>query len=75
MELNCKKCTLRLRSVSVIMQFLGYFTKLGFGDFANEVGASSASATGIVLRDFLECSECRIRQWIAKSKSLHFGSL
>ena len=51
MELNCKKCTLRLRSVSVIMQFLGYFTKLGFGDFANEVGASSASATGIVLSD------------------------
>ena len=51
MELNCKKCTLRLRSVSVIMQLFGYFTKLGFGDFANEAGASRPSATGIVLSD------------------------
>ena len=45
MELNCKKCTLRLRSVSVIMQLFGYFTKLGFGDCANEVGASRTSVT------------------------------
>ena len=68
LELYFEKCTLRLRSVSVIMQLLGYFTKLGFGDFANEAGASRPSATGIVLSDLLECSECRISQWIAQKQ-------